>query len=41
MGYDSTQDDYGLRCDGVGMALTAPDGIVEGVGVYDKGYYDG
>jgi hypothetical protein len=41
MGYDLTQDAYGLRCDGAGFALTAPDGIVEGVGVFREGYYDG
>jgi hypothetical protein len=41
MGYDLTQDSYGLRCDGAGFALTAPDGMVEGVGIFRKGYYDG
>jgi hypothetical protein len=39
MGYDLIQDAYGLRCDGAGLSLTAPDGIVEGVGVFRKGYY--
>jgi hypothetical protein len=40
MGQSVTLDDYGLRCDGAGFALTAPNGIVEGVGIFRRGYYD-
>jgi hypothetical protein len=40
LGHSSHATDVGLQYDSVGIALTAPGGVVEGVGAYRRGYYD-
>jgi len=39
-GFASFQSDVGVKFPGLGIALTAPDGVVEGVAAHRKGYYD-
>jgi len=39
LGHSSHPTDVGLQYDSAGIALTAPSGVVEGVGVYVRGYY--
>jgi hypothetical protein len=40
LGFPSEPSDVGVKFEGVGIALTAPFGVVEGVAAYRKGYYD-
>jgi hypothetical protein len=40
LGYSSRQTDVGLEYTDAGIALTAAEGIIEGVGVFRRGYYD-
>jgi len=36
----SVMDDVSINCGSAGIALYSPDEMVEGVGVYRKGYFD-
>jgi hypothetical protein len=40
IGYDGEQSDVGIKFSAAGIALTAPHGVVEGIAVHRKGYYD-
>lgn len=40
LGYSAIQTDVGLKYETVGIALTAPSGVIEGVGVFRRGYYN-
>lgn len=40
IGFRLLQDDYGGMCEEAGICFTAPDGLVEGIGVFRKGYYE-
>jgi hypothetical protein len=40
MGHSSRAIDVGLQYDTAGIVLTAPNGVVEGVGIFARGYYD-
>ena len=40
LGFAPTDSDVGVNFEGAGIALTAPCGVVEGVAIYRKGYYD-
>lgn len=40
IGVRPTEDDYGVTFRTVGIALTAPSAVVEGVAAHRKGYYD-
>lgn len=39
-GYEGEQDDVGYNYDAIGIGLTVGGDVVEGVGVFRKGYYD-
>jgi hypothetical protein len=40
IGFDSVESDVGVKFPTLGIALTASDGIVEGVAAHRKGYYE-
>lgn len=40
LGFSPTADDVGVKFDLAGVGLFAPSGVVEGVAVHRKGYYD-
>lgn len=40
LGYIALRTDVGVRYDDVGIAITASNGIVEGVGICCRNYYD-
>jgi len=40
IGFNETRSDAGVKFRDVGIALYAPSGVVEGVAVHRKGYYD-
>lgn len=40
LGLSPTESDVGLKFGSVGIALTAPSGVVEGVAAHRSGYYD-
>jgi|SRR5579864_1340719 len=40
LGFSTESDEVGLNCPEAGIGLTASDGIIEGVAVFRKGYYD-
>jgi len=40
IGFEPTDGDVGVDFPDAGIALTAPDGVVEGVAAHRKGYYD-
>jgi hypothetical protein len=40
IGFGCVSGDVGLQCDSAGIRLTVSNGIVEGVAVFRKGYYD-
>jgi hypothetical protein len=40
LGHSSIPTDVGLQFDSAGIVLTASNGIIEGVGIYVRGYYD-
>lgn len=40
LGYAPTETDVGFQFDDIGISLTVADGLVDGVGVFRKGYFD-
>ncbi len=40
IGFESTDSDVGVDFPDAGLALTAPEGVVEGIAAHREGYYD-
>lgn len=38
-GYEFVRDDVGLQFNALGLGFTAPEGVIEGVALFKRGYY--